>query len=232
MLLIDNNRDYMNTDLKYLAFDFDGVLADSRDLAIDNINKISRDHFPELPIVSSQEDLTYFFSGPLKTSLNRFGLSERQIKIFFDLHSKLMLSNSSKIKVFNKAVECFARIPPERKAIVTSAYSTAVKKILSSHIPKVEIDKFPIYGRELNLKKSKKFELISAKENLNKKNILKIGDMVSDILYAREYGIPVGVTAWGYHPPSYLSVFQPDYIFNNQVELEEFLKNIGSINNY
>jgi phosphoglycolate phosphatase len=210
----------------FVVFDFDGVIADTRKLAAHHANLIAVEYFPMLPQVNSQEGFAQLFSGPLKTSLRRFGLSDEQAGDFFDRHSAAMRTSVEEIRLFPEVVQCLSSLPNTKRAIVTSAYADAVRSILKKQLADSDCDQIDIYGRELMMKKSDKFQLIVEKYGIEKRALVKVGDMVSDILYAREFGIQVGVTSWGYHPLSYLEVFQPDFTFANFDELRIFVDRI------
>lgn len=115
---------------KHIAFDFDGVVADSADVCADEINRL-RQRFPEIPTIQTQEDFAYIYPGPLRTSLRRFGLSQKQVSEFFDQHSARMASRAHEIKPFEEVVKILSKINSNQFTIVTSAYSSAVRCILS-----------------------------------------------------------------------------------------------------
>ena len=60
-------------------------------------------------------------------------------------------------------------------------------------MPSGSMDDISILGRELKMKKSAKFECIMTEKDLRPVQLLKIGDMVSDVLYAADAGIDCAV---------------------------------------
>ena len=58
-------------------------------------------------------------------------------------------------------------------------------------MPGGSVDEISILGRELKMKKSAKFQRIMTENNLRPAQLLKIGDMVSDVLYAT-WRAPIG----------------------------------------
>lgn len=197
----------------YFALDFDGVLANSLPIAIEEFRAIIALHFESIPAPQNQNDISHLFSGPLSTSLRRFGVSDEGSKKFFDLHSEAMMRRASEISLFPGAIDLLKNIPIEKYVIVTSAYSDAVRQILSNSECAEIASKCHVMGRELKMKKSSKLIEVSRKIGVDIANVIKIGDMVSDILYAKEAGAKSWAVGWGYHPIDYLAVFNPDRTF-------------------
>ena len=206
-----------------VIFDFDGVIADSRDICCAEINKLRHTRFPMIPEVTSENELAHVYSGPLRTSLRRFGLTDAESRQFFDAHSSAMRQRIDEVEPFPEMVSLLEDISLERCAVVTSAYSDAVRRCLRRARFQGDLDGLPILGRESNQPKSKKFAQLIGARSIERCAVLTVGDTVSDILYAREAGLSVCAVAWGYHPANYLSVFAPDYIVREPRALRELL---------
>lgn len=194
------------------AFDFDGVLCDSLDVALDEYRRLSQAAFNAVPEPRSRHDLVTLFPGPLASSLRRFGLSEAECKHFFDLHSAAMRARECELALFPGVENILELVSSRRSVIVTSAYSDAVRRIFSRYGIKLPEAEGYILGRELRLPKSKKLALAAERAGVAIASTVKIGDMVSDILYAQAAGSQIWTVAWGYHPPCYLSAFAPNAI--------------------
>ena len=85
---------------KRIIFDFDGVLADSLSVTMDNINFLSKNGFDKIPLVYTQEDMSNLFNIKLSDSLQKYGYEKSEVKNFFDLHTALMCRDANKISVF------------------------------------------------------------------------------------------------------------------------------------
>ena len=72
-------------------FDFDGVLSDSLEICIQEINRL-RATFPTLPVIETQWDMATIYSVGLRDSLQRLGLSDSEAIHFFDLHGAFEVS--------------------------------------------------------------------------------------------------------------------------------------------
>jgi phosphoglycolate phosphatase len=197
------------------AFDFDGVLCDSLNVALDEYRRLSQTEFKAIPEPHSRDDLVTLFPGPLASSLRRFGLSEAECKQFFDVHSAAMRERVLEIALFPDVERLVDLLASKRSVIVTSAYSDAVKHIFMRSGITLPFADEQIMGRDLRLPKSKKIALAAERAGVAMSSTIKIGDMVSDILYARAAGSKIWGVAWGYHPPCYLSAFAPDAIIDS-----------------
>jgi phosphoglycolate phosphatase-like HAD superfamily hydrolase len=207
----------------HYIFDFDGVLSDSMVVACEEINRLRAERFPQLPHVSNQWDLAMLYCGPLKTSLKRFGLSGDESKAFFDLHSRAMERRADEIRPFDCVVEFAAKHLSGRCTIVTSSYSSAVRTVLNKS-PWFSEDIFSdILGRELALPKADKFEMVLDSVGVRRKDVLHLGDTVSDLLYSKEVHLPFCAAGWGYHPLKYLSAFGPDYEASSPDQLSDVI---------
>jgi phosphoglycolate phosphatase-like HAD superfamily hydrolase len=208
---------------KHIIFDFDGVISDSFKAACEEINRIAQQHYPLLPAVHTHEDLVFMYSGLLKTSLHRFGLTDNEAHDFFNKHSSAMMQRSASIQVFYDVVRGIAEILPGRCSIVTSSYSNAVQGILRASNFYSEKMFTHIKGRELKQTKIEKITALLSDIKIPAHNALHVVDMVSDILYSREIPISCCAVGWGYHPVSYLSVFSPDFLVATPNELFDLL---------
>jgi phosphoglycolate phosphatase-like HAD superfamily hydrolase len=208
---------------QHIIFDFDGVISNSFQAACEEINFIVQECYPMLPLVYTQDDLAFMYSGPLKTSLRRFGLTDSQAEDFFNRHSAAMQRRSASTQSFNDVVQGIAELLPGRCSIVTSSYSDAVRNILKKSPDYSEKMFLHISGRELKQSKAAKIDAILSAVGIPAQKALHVVDMVSDILYSRTVPISCCAVGWGYHPMSYLRVFDPEFWVETPDELFKLL---------
>jgi phosphoglycolate phosphatase-like HAD superfamily hydrolase len=213
----------MNKQYKHFIFDFDGVLANSRAIACEEINQIVKRDYPMIPLANTQEDLALIYCGFLKTSLLRFGLNHNECEFFFNQHSSSMQKRCHEVEPFYEIVQLIAQVVHGKCSIVTSCYSDAVKAILSKSPFYTDSIFHDIQGRELKNNKTEKILDILNHQNILIEDAVYIGDLVSDILYCRNVPIDIAIVGFGYHPISYLSAFAPDYSLETQEDLKSFL---------
>lgn len=211
----------MNTE--YYIFDADGVLIDSFLKACQVFNSIAEKCFPCLPKIESQDDMAFVYPGSLKTSFRRFGMDDKDIALFFDLHSKQMSEEQADIMPFDLIIQAISESVAGRCAIVTSSYSETVRAVLSKS-PFYSSNMFiDILGREYRQTKTEKISNFLHNVGGKSSEAIYIGDMVSDILYCKSVPIRIAAVGYGYQPSNYLAVFDPDHTLPTQQTLISFL---------
>lgn len=208
----------------HFILDFDGVISDSRLIATEEINRLRHEAYPMLPEVDGQDGLARLFWGPLKTSLHRFGLSNKDTECFFDAHSYAMHQRAFELFPFDNIVKVLQEQACGKCSIVTSAYSDAVYLILRKSPYYTDELFVEVIGREVRQPKTDKINLLIAKHQLNRSKILHFGDMVSDLFYSREAHIPFCGVGWGYHPIDYIQGFNPDFSVTSPEEFQRLLR--------
>lgn len=211
-------------DNRLYIFDFDGVIADTLSLAMDEYRRVIEDGFEGVPVPTNKEHMALLFPGPLKTSLRRFGVEDSESAVFFDRHSQAMSARSDEVEVFPEVATILADCDRDSVAIVTSAYSDAVRSVLARSGYSTLAEHVEVLGREMRLPKSEKIRRVADRRGVPLPNVVKIGDMVSDILYAREAGVEIWAVTWGYHPGAYLAAFAPDRIIQSPSELRAIIR--------
>lgn len=210
----------------FIIFDADGVLIDSLAISCQAFNEIAEKHFPNLPRVTTQEDMAYVYPGPLRTSFRRFGLNDKQISEFFDLHSVSMRNKADQLTPFANVIESIADTVSGRCAIISSSYSETIDRVLKKSIAYKRGMFLNIIGREYRQTKTEKINNLLMSIGQSNSDVIYVGDMVSDILYCREVPIRVAGVGYGYQPSRYLAAFAPDYILPTTQDLLLFLTNI------
>ena len=171
---------------QFAIFDFDGVIFDSKDIAIRNVELLRRQpEFEHLPSPARIGNFSEIFCGTLRTSLLRFGLTPEESQRFFDSHANLMSEQRELMGLFTGVSEFLRCIPSDSWAIVTSAYEEVVYDILEGE--GVHTADLIVIGHSIKKSKSAKItDLLFAR-----------GIEVSDVLYI---GIDFVGVDYGYHP--------------------------------
>lgn len=213
----------MNSAAVYI-FDADGVLLDSLDHACKSFNRIARSEFPSLPNVSTKDDMAYVYPGPLKSSLRRFGLSQEQVKKFFELHTAAMRDVSDDVNPFDEVLEGVRRFAYGRSAVVSSAFNETILTTLQRSSAYEHGMFTHIRGRENGKDKAEKIKEVLDDLGVDGDSAIYIGDMVSDILYCRTVPIKIAAVGYGYHPANYLAAFDPDTLLPDCSSLVKFIE--------
>ena len=85
--------------IKYLIWDFDGVICNSKKIAFENHNKIC--HKYNLPSIKKDSDYLKVISDE---KLKKY-ISSDEISLYYRDHRELMYKNCREYKVFNKIIE-------------------------------------------------------------------------------------------------------------------------------
>ncbi len=211
----------------HVLLDFDGVLCDSRDAAAEELNALSRALSIPLPHVYGQEEFATVFPGPLRTSLRRFGVTDEDSARFFSAHSAAMRRRAGSLLPFDGAVRGIAERIPKQCSIVSSAYSEAIANVLERSGVTPDAVFAHISGRQEGVSKGKRIASTMALLGVEKSHVVYVGDLVSDILYARSLGIRCIAVGYGYHPANYLAVFAPFKLVHSPEQLADTLDKLA-----
>ncbi|MCG3165612.1 MAG: Pyrophosphatase PpaX [Bacteroidia bacterium] len=214
---------------KHFIFDFDGVISDSYELAVEKFNEIRDEFFPLLPKVETKNDMAIVYAGALKTCLNKW-IGQEGTKAFFNHHSERMQAVSENIKPFYGIIETLNTLGDKKVSIVTSSYSEAVRNILTKDATFNENAIYKIAGRELQQSKTEKIFNLLKDLNIKKEDAVYVGDLESDILYCRDVPIDIISVGYGYHPSEYLQSCKPTYFAASVNELKNLLTIMNSNN--
>jgi phosphoglycolate phosphatase len=210
---------------KAAIFDFDGVLCDSLSVAMDVFNEVRDREFPDLPRVSSRDDMAVVYAGSLRTCLDRW-IGPDGTKRFFDEHSAAMQSKALDLATFPGIGTLLSSLPEKSVSIVSSAYGDAVRIVLDRDPGFDPRCLWAIAGREFRETKTKKIRAILSGRGLSPEDAVYIGDLESDILYCRDVPIDIVAVGYGYHPPEHLAKCNPTYRADSVEELGRLLREL------
>lgn len=201
-----------------VLFDFDGVLCDSRALAVEYVEELREDpRFAALPSASASGHFGDLYRGELRHALRRFGVSDPDAQDFFRAHAGLMRDRTADLTLFDGVREGLASLPAQSFAIITSAYGSAVQEVLLRG--GVPLDDIEVIGHEVRESKTEKARKLLTSRSMSADGAVYVGDMESDIDYCNALGMRcIGVT-YGYHPASIIHAAQPFDIADSPDEL-------------
>jgi phosphoglycolate phosphatase len=167
--------------------------------------------------------MTVLYQGSLRTCLLRW-LPAARAEAFFTEHSELMAGSVRQLRTFAGIGSALASLPIGGMSIVTSAYGTAVREILSLDPTFDQSVVHSIIGRETRATKTVKISTLLRELELDAADAVYVGDLESDILYCREVPIDIIAAGYGYHPSAYLARFNPTYLVQSIEELADLLE--------
>lgn len=208
---------------KLVLFDFDGVLCDSKGLAIEFVEQLRMDPmFASLPSVRTVDHFGELYRGPLRTALSRFGISPEDSQRFFSAHASAMMGRAQELKLFDGVGDGLQSMPPASYAIITSAYSDTVRRVLSNS--GVDCAGINIVGHEVRQTKTEKATRYLEGCGLTPEDAIYVGDMESDIEYCRALNLRCVAATYGYHPAELLVESFPYASVHSAVELFAFIQ--------
>jgi phosphoglycolate phosphatase len=194
---------------KTIIFDFDGVIADTLNIAFE----IAKINYPSLTIDSYKDKWKVRFSeviftepkvGPKISFDEEYAKKVKDLKI--DPLKKEILQKLSKDFDFH---------------IISGNNSKTIREFCISN----NIDYFiEIMGNDVDVSKVNKFNTLFKKYNLNPKDLIFITDTAGDIIEAKEVGIKtvIAITS-GFQDEVVLREAEPTYLIDSILDLKKII---------
>jgi len=210
--------------IKHVIFDFDGTIVDSISLSIELFNELA-DKYKFNKIVYNQLDY-----------LRSLSFIERCRAVKVPLYKIPMLGieitrNYRKIigelRIFEGVYEVIHWLKEQglELSIISSNSNENVKAFLKEN----NIDVFDgIYCSRNLFGKEKIINRFIKKHNLEKDEVIYIGDEYRDIMACKINDVKVIAVSWGYDPPDMLIKAGPDFIVDSPPEIIQFLSSRAS----
>lgn len=208
--------------IKYIFWDFDGVLCDSKDICFKVHNKL-QEKYKTLPIINDSFDYAKLMNAGYDNSLEKHLSKEQKDNYLFE-HRELMYSKRDEFKLFTKVIE-FIKNRKIPSIIITATYEKLVNDVLynNGYSKDMFLD---ILGRETKNGKVERFNYICKKLDINKSEIIYIGDTLNDVDFCNKVGINIVCVGYGYSPKEIFATEDFLKLCNNQEELIEYLINV------
>ncbi|MCT8138106.1 HAD-IA family hydrolase [Anaerobacillus sp. CMMVII] len=208
--------------LKYIIFDFDGTLVDSKDLSIQVINQLAEKYqINKL----SETDIEH---------LRKYSIAERckamnfpLYKIPFALIDFLLLykDGTKQLELFPGIKELLTTLEKEdyKLAVISSNTEENIKQALhNNQVENInEILAASIFGKDKVIKKFLKNHRLKASE------VLYVGDELRDILACKRAGIKIAWVSWGFDSIEVTNIEQPDFFAHHPNEIYSIANSIG-----
>lgn len=209
--------------IKYLIWDFDGVLCNSKHEAFSAHNKICK-KFQKLPHIYNETDYAEVFNCQYDMAIAKY-LSKEEIEEYFETHRKIMISKKDSYNLYEKIFQCINHFK-QKSIIITSTSAELVRYIIKNNGYNSNIF-VEIIGRETEGSKSIKLIDLCSRYNLNKeKEIIYIGDTLNDVITCEKLNIPVIAISYGYSDKKAFTNKNVLTICECQEELIDFINNI------
>lgn len=172
---------------KICVFDFDGVLGNSRDVGYAMHNNINEKY--SLPKITNREEyLNVIDNGHLKEKIDSDSITNYYLECN-DYYSKRLKN----ITLF-PAIKELLKSSPKDIIIISSSPDSFIKEILKQE----GIEDVTIYGKETAKSKKERFEMLLKDRDINKEDIIYIGDTIDDYKFCNQVGISMIGSNYGY----------------------------------
>ena len=203
--------------MKYLIFDFDGVLGDTNNSRVEVIKEMEGKSREKIVLDGDQ----YFTKSPHTKDLNIGEESLSAMKEWAIRFGKLL--NQKGFDLFVGFIEELKKIRDAKMAVVSSGSSIYIKPKLKN----CGLEFTHTLSFEDHYSKEVKVEMICRDWNVSSKEVLFFTDTISDVMELRNlldkdkiYGC-----AWGYQGREKLStVLDKDHILNSFSDVQKLFK--------
>jgi len=206
---------------KTLIFDFDGTIADTLDVGLDIVRKLSSGISQEKRINITKEDIRKM---DVKSFMRSFGIPWYHIPAAIDLARNEIKQHVDNIQIFDGMKSVLESLCQTFSLGILSTNKVEnVEQILKNNAIEISIFRFIVGGGSIFGKK-KILGRIRRSEKLKKTDMVYIGDEIRDIQAARKFGIEAVAVTWGYNAREVLQAQQPDHLVETPDELAAIFK--------
>lgn len=205
--------------IKYVIFDFDGTLVDSKDIAIASINKLSEKYKFKRVL---DEEIEYLRKLSIPEKCKALNVPIYKLPIwaadFYTLYRNAM-----------KELHMFDGIREMLMALKQRGYEIAIISSNSEHIIRDFLSKYKIevidkiHCSKNLFGKDKIIKRFLSRNKLTSSEVIYVGDEHRDIVACRKNSIKVIWVSWGFDVLETLEDETPDYIVNKPDEILNIL---------
>jgi phosphoglycolate phosphatase len=197
--------------LKYVIFDFDGTLADSRNVFISAWNSLAdKNQYRKI----KREELNSLRKLPILERINRLNFPILKAPLIFPDFYRFYRKYAREIKLYPGMKEMLDTL--ERKgykiAIISSNSEDVIKEVLRlnrvRHISEIWSSNF-IFGKDQLIRKFLKVLHLGPLE------VVYVGDEQRDILACQSAGVRIISVSWGYDAKELVQSQKPDYLVDS-----------------
>lgn len=202
------------TTYKYIVFDFDGTIADSRNVFIALYNELAIKHgYGQITAMNLQQ-------------LRGMSIAQRCKLLKVPMYKVPFLA-STVIKQFGDSVPMLQFNEGMKELLQSLGENNVQTAVLSSNSQKNIQQFFDINGIRINdifcsrsiFGKHILINKFLKQKNLKPSDILYIGDELRDVIACKKSGVSMAWVSWGYDSIESLENNKPDYVIHNPVEI-------------
>jgi phosphoglycolate phosphatase-like HAD superfamily hydrolase len=200
---------------KNIIFDFDGTIADSFNIFCETLKEMGKTmNVKEI----TEKDIQEFRQKGAKEIIKDFKVMPWRLLPLIRKGQKLLGSRIDEIEPFEGIPETL-RLLFEQK-IKLGTITTNSKENVEVFLKKYDLNIFDfiisapgIFGKTRTIKRTLK------KYNLERDEVIYVGDESRDVESAKRAGIDMAAVTWGYNDKELLEKHNPDFLFQEPKEL-------------
>jgi phosphoglycolate phosphatase len=212
----------MNTQSKKyttIIFDFDGTLGNSMNLIFKIYNLLSVKH--HLKKISGSQVAKFRDRTP-KQILSYLAIPYFKIPFLFFEGRGMFHDRLAEVELFPGILPVLKKLSKHYTLGILTSNS---KKNIEGFLKQNELNLFEFIHSEFNIfGKDKALKKIMNARNLNKDEVLYIGDEVRDIESCKKIDVDIVSVAWGLNTKEVLSKYYPEYLISKPEELLNVIK--------
>jgi phosphoglycolate phosphatase len=198
-----------------LLFDFDGTIANN----LTSIQRICNDlslKYRKIPL--SQNEFDMLREKPTTELLNLFRIPYHKLPFIVRSIRERLSHDIPLMQSFPELPAILHTLSKNRitMGIVSSNSQKNIKTFLSNH--SLELFSF-IHSENSLVGKSRIISRILRQNNLNRSEVIYVGDEIRDIEAAHKTGIKAAAVFWGFNTKKALQSAQPDFLISTPKEL-------------
>ena len=207
---------------KVIVFDFDGTIADTYQAIVDITNDLSSE-FGYQPM--SEEELLLLKNLSSKEIVRRTEISLFKLPFLVKRVQKELSHQITELSPI-KGIESVL-VELKQRDYILGIVTSNVKENVVAFLKKNDLEYLFnfIYSGTNIFGKHRIINELVRKRNLNKTDVIYVGDETRDIRSARKSGIGVIAVGWGFNSQEILAEHEPDFL---AVKPTELLKAIAS----
>lgn len=205
--------------VKYVVFDFDGTLVDSKDVFISAWNKLAdKNSFKQI----RSEDLEKIKKLSIKERGRMLDFPMYKMPVFISQFYKLYKESLQDVHLFDGIKEMLHGL--EDKGYQMAIISSNSREIIQQFLERNDMTTISdvlcsnrIFGKDQLLKRFMKDKGLEADD------IIYVGDEERDILACKKTGIPIIWVSWGYDAFEAIEATNPEYKVYSPEEILEVI---------
>ncbi len=204
--------------IKLVIFDFDGVIADTLELATRTVNRMLSEERREERI--SANDIR---EKGFKKLVKEYKVPIYKVPYYLKKSHEMVGQGLGAVRAFPGIMKTLKELKKGHKlAVVTSNSEENVRKFIKKNGME-GIFEFIIAGASLFGKPSKMKKAVKT-AGVSKEEAICVGDEVRDVDAAKKAGLKIIAVIWGYNSERLMSEKKPDYLARKPGELPSLIK--------